>query len=43
MADGKSRKPGKSILEKRKLKRQMRTARDADRRRRDLMAPTVGR
>ena len=37
MTDGKTRKPGMSILERRKLKQQKRAVRDADRRRRDLM------
>lgn len=43
MTDGKTRKTGKSILEKRKLKQQKRAVRDADRRRSDLMAPASTR
>jgi hypothetical protein len=39
MVDGKTRRKGKSVLEKRKLKQAKRAARDAERRRRDVVAP----
>ncbi len=38
MSDGKTRKKGKSVLEKRKLKHERRAARDASNQRRDRAA-----
>lgn len=37
MADGKTRKPGKSVLEKRRIKQERRAKRDAADRRRDVL------
>lgn len=37
MADGKTRKPGKSVLEKRRIKQERRAKRDATDRRRDVL------
>lgn len=41
MSDGKTRRKGKSVLEKRKLKQERRAERDAANARRDRSAPAL--